>query len=278
MVDSRSQFKPLLNGNDMKNDMHDDARTPNGDCSYDPDTDSNNNPNPETSTSNSRHAQDKVEGTPTSQPKTSISQARLRANRENARKSTGPKTYQGKAYSRFNALKHGLLSKKIMFTPDGKLQDEGLLELLESLHQKYGRGDVRTELLVEGIVIEYWRHGKALELEMGCLKYPGWTLCPDGIMPNVLRYATASGRALRKNLELLDELQPPSADADAEEDDTDADAPPPQPETSPQAPKAANGLIVVAPEQSAPEPRSESENEAASGDHSTPFDEEAEAA
>src|SRR5262245_8447574 len=34
--------------------------------------------------------------------------ARARINRENARKSTGPKTPEGKAAARYNALKHGL--------------------------------------------------------------------------------------------------------------------------------------------------------------------------
>jgi len=125
------------------------------------------NPNPETSRGHAGgHIQEKREAAPSGQPKPKLSEARLRANRENAKKSTGPKTSRGKAWSRFNALKHGLLSKKIMFTPDGKLQDEGLLELLESLRDKYGRGDVRTELLVEGIVIEYWRNGQALEIEL----------------------------------------------------------------------------------------------------------------
>ncbi|MFZ0802696.1 MAG: hypothetical protein WBQ09_09725 [Terriglobales bacterium] len=237
----------MNNENDMNKDMYGDVLSPNGDGCSDPDTDSNNNPNPnpnpETSTSNSSgHAQNKVEGTPASQTEPSISAKQLQANRQNAKRSTGPKTARGKAHSRFNALKHGLLSDKIMFTPDGELQDEGLLELLQSLRDKYGRGDVRTELLVEGTVVEYWRRDQGLKFEMKCLKQTGWTFCQGGAMPNVQRYTTASQRAFLKNLELLDKLQPSTSEVD--EDRAESDAPAPQPEVPPQAPKAANSTAI----------------------------------
>jgi hypothetical protein len=42
------------------------------------------------------------------------SDKQMRANRQNARKSTGPKTPEGKAVARLNALKHGLLSQQIL--------------------------------------------------------------------------------------------------------------------------------------------------------------------
>jgi hypothetical protein len=146
------------------------------------DRNSNMNPNPETSRGHaSGYVQEKRGAAPSGQPEPTLSEARLRANRENAKKSTGPKTFRGKAWSRFNALKHGLLSKKTMFAPDGKLQDESLLELLESLRDKYGRGDVRTELLVEGIVIEYWRNGQALEIEQACIQYAASQFTPQGV-------------------------------------------------------------------------------------------------
>ena len=43
-----------------------------------------------------------------------ISQKQLEANRENA-KLGGVKTEEGKAVSRYNAVKHGLLSDKVLF-------------------------------------------------------------------------------------------------------------------------------------------------------------------
>jgi hypothetical protein len=45
------------------------------------------------------------------------SDKQIRANRRNARKSTGPKTPEGKSVVSHNALKHGLLSQQILL-PD----------------------------------------------------------------------------------------------------------------------------------------------------------------
>jgi hypothetical protein len=46
-------------------------------------------------------------------PKT-ISLKQMEANRRNAQKSTGPKTPDGRAVSKMNALKHGILSKEVL--------------------------------------------------------------------------------------------------------------------------------------------------------------------
>ena len=46
--------------------------------------------------------------------KRSISEARLRANRENAKKSTGPRTPEGKQRSSLNGVRHGILAQVIV--------------------------------------------------------------------------------------------------------------------------------------------------------------------
>jgi hypothetical protein len=211
---------------------------------------------------------DETDGSQTSPPQSGISEARLRANRENAKKSTGPKTARGKAYSRRNALKHGLLINRVLFSSDGTPINEELHDLWDSLQAKYGSDDVRTELLLESLVVGWWRPRMALDIETLCLNDAVNHLGPMGSMPNLQRYRTASQRALLKTLELLDAQQPPMSEAEA--DEAEGDAPAPQPETPPQAPKPTSGLTVVAAEQDVPEPSSESENEASSGEDSTP--------
>jgi hypothetical protein len=47
-------------------------------------------------------------------PKRPISEARRRANRENAKKSTGPRTPEGKQRSALNATRHGILAQVIL--------------------------------------------------------------------------------------------------------------------------------------------------------------------
>ena len=42
------------------------------------------------------------------------SEKKIEANRQNERKSTGPKSPEGKAAVRLNALKHGLLSQQVL--------------------------------------------------------------------------------------------------------------------------------------------------------------------
>ena len=230
----------------MYSDTNENDLTPNSDGSSQTvanNTNINNN--------NTSDPQDKVAGSETSQPKKPTSEARLRANRENAKKSTGPKTSRGKAYSRRNALKHGLLIKRILFSSDGTPINAELHDLWESVQEKYGKGDVRTDLLLESLVVEWWRLRQALDIEMACLNYrPVDHFTSIGSMSKLQLYRTASQRAFLKNLELLDELPPPTSEGD--EDEAEGEAPTPQPENPPPALEPTSGLTVVATEQGSP--------------------------
>jgi hypothetical protein len=67
-------------------------------------------------------------------PAKPITEARLRANRQNAKKSTGPRTETGKQCSSLNATRHGILSQVIHLPEEGmKAYDEFTRNYLESL-------------------------------------------------------------------------------------------------------------------------------------------------
>jgi hypothetical protein len=57
---------------------------------------------------------DKTEARNNPKPKRPISEARIQANRENAKKSTGPRTPEGKQRSSLNATRHGILAQVIL--------------------------------------------------------------------------------------------------------------------------------------------------------------------
>jgi hypothetical protein len=136
-----------------------------------------------------------------------VSERKARANRENAKKSTGPKTARGKRYSSFNAIKHGLLAKKVLFAPDGKLANEDLQRLMEGLRDGYGCGDMASELLAELAAVDYWRLAKGLEYELKYLTKQGGEFHPQGGMPTLVRYMTANRRNFDKSLQLLMQRQ-----------------------------------------------------------------------
>jgi hypothetical protein len=93
------------------------------------------------------------------------SEKRRKANRENAKKSTGPRTQRGKAYSRRNAIKHGLFARHAI---DFILQNESWSEyeeLLAGLRADYNPVGAAEELEVERIAQSWWRLMRANRYE-----------------------------------------------------------------------------------------------------------------
>jgi hypothetical protein len=86
------------------------------------------------------------------------SAARVEANRRNAKKSTGPRTEDGKARSRRNAVTHGMRAEKLI------LQDEDPLVIEErkgAWRASLLPGDDVEELLVERAVVQTWMQERA---------------------------------------------------------------------------------------------------------------------
>jgi hypothetical protein len=170
-----------------------------------------------------------------------VSERKRIANQQNSTKSTGPKTARGKANSSRNAVKHGLLLKRLLFDQSGVPVNQELRTLQERLLEKYGGGDVRTDILAESLVVEYWRQHQALAVEQDLLKEANKQFGhPSARIMNLERYRTGSQRALWKLLKLLDEQPAPQAPAAEDQAATEASA------TSAAEPKAATEALGMA--------------------------------
>ena len=87
-------------------------------------------------------------------------EAQTNANRENAEKSTGPRTPQGKAISSRNSLVHGMTSGKFL-PPDG--DPDEFFQLLDQFRGRFQPFDEAEDALVERLV--------AAEFKMRSVRY-----------------------------------------------------------------------------------------------------------
>ncbi len=95
-----------------------------------------------------------------------LSPAQLEQRRAAARKSTGPRTPEGKAVSRFNALTHGLFaSDAVSATLDGRRRAAEFRTLLDSLLEDLAPTGAIERLLVEEIAVCCWRLRRVLRSE-----------------------------------------------------------------------------------------------------------------
>jgi hypothetical protein len=142
------------------------------------------------------------------------------ANRENALKSTGPKTPDGKATVRLNALRHGLVSEEILPAED----EEALRELTEGLRAELQPVGELEGLLVDRITSLLWRLRRLARVEAGVFLQEsygdvrdsdastlGLAFIRDGNGANAFsklsRYETTMERGLYKALHELQRLQ-----------------------------------------------------------------------
>ena len=131
-----------------------------------------------------------------------ISQAKIDANRRNAQKSTGPRTAEGKARSRWNAMKHGILSSKLLVFDDE--QREAFDQLLESLWRDLSPATTCEQILVEKIAMSYWRLHVAygFEAELSRTQSRFFNTCDK-----TGRYANTIHRQLMQDMHELERLQ-----------------------------------------------------------------------
>lgn len=87
---------------------------------------------------------------------TTVSSRKIAANRQNALKSTGPKTVRGKAFSRRNALKHGLFARETIDFFLEREDPEDYEELLNGLREDFQPAGTAEELEVRHMAVR-WR-------------------------------------------------------------------------------------------------------------------------
>ncbi len=178
-----------------------------------------------------------IEGTPAPEPppKSSklISVKKLEANRQNGKKSTGPRTPEGKQRSRLNALKHGILAKAVVIQGGpGREKRSEFDQLLTEFWQHYTPHGPVEEMLVERMATLKWRLARVYRSERGAIvsnleSDPDCAASECDYLPDakvsdrLVRYETMLERAIYRALTELDRLQrsrgvsPPSAPKEA---------------------------------------------------------------
>ncbi len=90
------------------------------------------------------------------------------ANRQNAQKSTGPKTPEGRAAVRLNGVKHGLTAETIVLKGESEADYTNLLDSLEAEH---GPTTPTEEILVVQLAMATWRLRRLYHQEAGFYAY-----------------------------------------------------------------------------------------------------------
>ena len=160
-----------------------------------------------------------------------ISEKKIEANRKNARKSTGPKTPEGKAKSSQNALTHGLLAQQILVNDDDPNEPTVFFDILfNGLTGELQPQGFQEILLVERIAVCYWRIRRAYRYEAQSIRNQRQdelspfqdlarsvtgreadpykiSLPSDQKIQNLVRYETMIDRQLNRCLTQLYQLQ-----------------------------------------------------------------------
>ncbi len=146
---------------------------------------------------------------------------------ENNQNKSGPKTPEGKAVSKLNALKHGILSQEVLVEGE----DESTLKsLTEALIDELKPVGPIEEMLVDRIISSLWRLRRSVSAERNTMEYiknEGFILAGiDGVfdpkqdarikaknmltnqgIETIQRYETTIERSLLKALHELERIQ-----------------------------------------------------------------------
>ena len=132
----------------------------------------------------------------------SISEAKLEANRENAQKSSGPKSRVGRARAAQNAIKHGLCSKFFVLESENQEHYNALLQRF--IDAEKPADDIEYELVAK-MVRSTWMSERAVRCQNACFQHQPQTEAEkaesrQGVyvladLDKFLRYQTTHDRA-----------------------------------------------------------------------------------
>ncbi len=140
----------------------------------------------------------------------------IEANRRNSRKSTGPKTRRGKAKSKMNAMKHGLLAEQVVVLDEDPAEFAGVLE---SLIDDFLPQGPLEEQLVERVAACMWRLRRLYRVEAGIFTHESLTIEMDRAKKEVKSSEKDEDErmsAMLRNVHITDEEQHDRATATAE--------------------------------------------------------------
>jgi hypothetical protein len=110
------------------------------------------------------------------------SEKQIRANQQNAQKSSGPKSAEGKSKVSGNRITHGILSDKLLLTGDNPQDYQSLLDNLQAQLRPVGALELS---LVEKIDVTLWRQRRLISAETASIEL--------GINPNRIANEVTSG-------------------------------------------------------------------------------------
>jgi hypothetical protein len=137
------------------------------------------------------------------------SEAQIKANRANAVKSTGPKTAEGRAKSRMNALKYGLTAKQLIIFDENQ---KDLSDLLSDMFEDYQPVGAREEELTRQLALAFWGLRRIRRAEAGIYNDAGDHRCGvfqtmTSAVANHTRSLAATLRSIQTFTNELERLQ-----------------------------------------------------------------------
>ncbi len=105
-----------------------------------------------------------------------ITKKQTEANKANAKKSTGPKTEEGKVISKMNAVTYGFLAECALMSTEDADEFEALRAMLLKVFKPYGKYE---EVLVDQLLDLFWRLRRLLTIEGEILVYARYAIRHD---------------------------------------------------------------------------------------------------